>query len=96
MTTFAMRIVGPDRFCPDCHRWLVRVHKDGTFDLAAQASVELIGRGTADLSVDTEHEVDLFTIEATCLTCKPEQKAEEMPYRPPRRWPITRLFGRNQ
>jgi hypothetical protein len=39
--TFRIHVVGPDLFCPDCGRWLVRIHEDGTHDLAGNSSVSL-------------------------------------------------------
>lgn len=35
-----MLATGPDLFCPDCHRWLVRIHDDGLWDLASKAGVQ--------------------------------------------------------
>lgn len=60
-TTVRLLAVGPDRFCPDCGRWLVRVKPGGTFDLAAKASVHW------ETEWDGESEsADGFATQATC------------------------------
>lgn len=65
-----LRLAGPDRYCPDCHRWLVRVHDDGTFDLAANAG---LSAQTKDLDDPA------LVVDAECYDCNPE-KVERLPH----------------
>jgi hypothetical protein len=69
MTQIKMRITGPDRYCPDCGRFLVRVKEDGRFDLAAKSSVEIVwdGRNPAELFSMTEHVAYSSVLDAHCL-----------------------------
>jgi hypothetical protein len=71
MPDVQLRITGPDRFCPDCGRWLVRVKEGGKFDLAALAGLQ-----TESVVLDADEPlpefVEALVISATCLICHPE------------------------
>ena len=54
---------GPDSYCPDCERLLLKINDDGTFDIADQAGargVLAVGDG------------EMATIEGMCFICHPE------------------------
>jgi len=61
------RARGANRYCPDCGRWLVRIHDDGSFDLAAEASMDC-DRTSFIGSVPPD---EVLIIGATCLRCNP-------------------------
>lgn len=70
MVEISLFVVGPDRFCEFCGRWLTVVHDNGTFDLAGQTSVTF--------SVVTGHEnPEAVATEATCMLprCKRQRAA---------------------
>ena len=71
MAEFQLRATGPDRYCPDCGRWLVKVKDDGTFDLAGESEIQqqAVVRFNEELT-----EVDALVIEAVCLRCHPEEE----------------------
>jgi hypothetical protein len=63
---------GPNRFCPDCGRWLVRVTEHGC-DLAGNASMML--KGEIEIQEGTmPQETEMLVMEATCLLCHPDEK----------------------
>lgn len=74
--------VGPDRFCPDCGRWLVRVKEGGSFDLAAEASIDQQATMTYDEmgQLEEPREVEAIIVAAHCLRCNPEEKRKDPPY----------------
>jgi hypothetical protein len=64
MTAF-FSLSGPDRYCPYCKRRLIKIHNDGTFDLASNAAVD--GSRVVTWSADDEVESEETTFEARCL-----------------------------
>lgn len=74
MAEFALITRGPDRFCPDCGRWLVKVHENGRFDLAAQSAINQEARFAFDPHEGPPEEVEAFILEAICLRCHPEEE----------------------
>lgn len=70
MAEFQLRATGPDRYCPDCGRWLVKVKEDGTFDLAGESEIQQ--QATVHLD-EIEGEIDALIIEAVCLRCHPSE-----------------------
>jgi len=69
MTQIKMRITGPDRFCPDCGRWLVRVKEDGRFDLAEKSSIEIAwdGQSAEEFFSMAGHVASSSVLDAHCL-----------------------------
>lgn len=70
-----LHVIGPDLFCPDCGRWLVRVHEDGTFDLTGHSSVTLhaeVELSTLEQTDDGKFVVETTALEAECnaLLCR--------------------------
>lgn len=70
MPAIQILLRGPDRTCPDCGRWLVKVKEDGRFDLAAQASI--FQYVAFDLA-DPPDQTDGILFDAVCLRCHPEE-----------------------
>lgn len=68
-----MLFTGPDRYCPECGRLLVKIHQDGTFDLSGQAGVQATGELVIENGVPTTSGLEALVIEATCLLCHPEE-----------------------
>ena len=68
-----MRFRGPDRFCPSCGRWLVKVKEDGTFDIAAMAGLTAEGEMTLEVGQKPPDTMEALVVEATCLICNPEE-----------------------
>ena len=69
MAEFQLRATGPDRYCPDCGRWLVKVKEGGTFDLAGEAQISQ----HAVIEPGTDGPVEALITEAVCLRCHPEE-----------------------
>ena len=87
---------GPDRFCPDCGRLLVKIHENGTFDLMGNAG--MMARGELNTEEESFQEalsrgVEAVVMEATCLDCHPEHSPSEPQLPPEVRDFVGRLFG---
>lgn len=67
---------GPDRYCPECGRLLVKVHESGSFDLSAQAGIQASAEMEFKNGVPTASMIDALVIEAVCLLCHPEEAPE--------------------
>jgi hypothetical protein len=65
MTATRLVFTGPDRYCPHCGRWLVRVHPDGRFTLAGNAAIEATV-SEVDFRLPPD-EVESVVVEAICL-----------------------------
>lgn len=62
---FTVVPISPDRYCPYCQRRLVEMNEDGTFNLAAKATIHVTTEMDPD-NLPEDGEVEGF-IEATCL-----------------------------
>lgn len=78
MPSVRLRFIGPDRFCPDCGRWLVRTH-DGDFTLAAKATA-LSSGFVADSDWHTGEAEHVIT-DAICLrrVCRIKRAVRQLP-----------------
>ena len=63
----SIRLQGPNVFCPDCGRWLVQIHDDGSWDCAPGTSISVATEAFDEIESDDEQIVDGFIQEATCL-----------------------------
>lgn len=66
MSVTEVQFVGPDLFCPDCHRKLFGANENGTFMIAGKASIESTAVAEIDKDGNIHPSSEAIVTEATC------------------------------